>query len=178
MLVQYISIISIFFTIQTRTPAATPELACRAEQEEKSDSRPASKAEEEKKGDEVDEVKVEERSEFKEEDHRPKSCEARSTQDEQTVVEEDSSVATTNPVVAKANNEKIKQLVSTEISLEQQLENVQRQLFALKQLPSEIENHLKIVSEQLHKIMELSGVQRSLGNGNGGRRESSGDRDS
>lgn len=83
----------------------------------------------------------------------------------------------TDPAVAKANNEKIKQLVSTEISLEQQLENVQQQLLALKQLPSEIENHLKIVSEQLHKIMELSGVQ-SLGNGNGGRRGSLGNRDS
>jgi len=58
------------------------------------------------------------------------------------------------------------------------LENVQQQLLALKQLPSEIENHLKIVSEQLHKIMELSGVQRSLGNENSDRRESSGDRDS
>ncbi|XP_024880261.1 glutamic acid-rich protein-like isoform X2 [Temnothorax curvispinosus] len=158
---------------ETTTPAATPELACRAEQEGKSDSRPVSKAEGEKKGDEVDEIKAEERPEFKEEDHRPESCEARSTQDEQVATEEDSSVSTTDPAAAKANNEKIKQLVSTEIGLEQQLENVQRQLLALKQLPSEIENHLKIVSEQLHKIMELSGVQRSVGNGNGGRRGSS-----
>lgn len=53
------------------------------------------------------------------------------------------------------------------------MENVQRQLLALRQLPSEIENHLRIVSEQLHKIMELSGVQRSVGSGNGGRRGSS-----
>ncbi|XP_011169574.1 glutamic acid-rich protein isoform X2 [Solenopsis invicta] len=158
---------------ETTTPAATPELACTAEQEKKSDSRPVSKAEGEKNDDKVDEIKAEERSEFKE-NHRPESCEARSTQDEQTgVAKEDSSVSAIDPAVAKTNNEKIKQLVSTEISLEQQLENVQRQLLALKQLPSEIENHLKIVSEQLHKIMELSGVQRSLGNGNGGRRGSS-----
>ncbi|KYN20941.1 PDZ and LIM domain protein Zasp [Trachymyrmex cornetzi] len=149
---------------------STPEFVCRTEQEGKSDSRPASKAEEteEKKGYEVDEVEAKERPEFKEED-RPESCKARLTQDEQTVAEEDSSVSTSDPVAVKTNNkEKIKQLVSTEISLEQQLENVQRQLLALKQLPSEIENHLKIVSEQLHMIMELSGVQGSLGNRNGG----------
>lgn len=70
----------------------------------------------------------------------------------------------------------IKELVTTEIDLEKQLENVQRQLLALKQLPSEIENHLRIVSEQLHTIMELSGV-RSLGNGQQRRDDSSGDRD-
>lgn len=62
-------------------------------------------------------------------------------------------------LAAKVDKEKIKELVSTEINLERQLENVQRQLLALKQLPSEIESHLKIVSEQLQKIMELSGVQ-------------------
>lgn len=56
------------------------------------------------------------------------------------------------------DRDKIKELVTTEISLERQLESVQHQLLALKQLPSEIEKHLKIVSEQLHKIMELSGV--------------------
>ncbi|XP_018392113.1 PREDICTED: trichohyalin-like isoform X2 [Cyphomyrmex costatus] len=158
---------------ETTTPA-TQEFVCRAEQEGKSDSRPVSKAEEirEKKDDEIDEDEAKERPESKEED-RPESCKARLTQDEQTVAEEDSSVSTSDPVAVKINNEKIKQLVSTEISLEQQLESVQRQLFALKRLPSEIENHLKIVSEQLHKIMELSGVQRSLGNGNGGCRESS-----
>ncbi|KAG5317514.1 ZASP protein, partial [Pseudoatta argentina] len=151
------------------TTSATQEFVCRAEQEGKSDSRPASKAEEteEKESDEVDEIEAKERPEFKEED-RPESCKARLTQDEQTVAEEDSSVSTSDPVAVKTNNkEKIKQLVSTEISLEQQLENVQRQLLVLKQLPSEIENHLKIVSEQLHMIMELSGVQRSFGNGNG-----------
>ncbi|XP_018349491.1 PREDICTED: interaptin-like isoform X2 [Trachymyrmex septentrionalis] len=154
----------------SETTSATQEFVCRAEQEGKSDSRPASKAEEteEKKSDEVDEIEAKERPEFKEED-RPESCKARLTQDEQTVAEEDSSVSISDPVAVKTNNkEKIKQLVSTEISLEQQLENVQRQLLALKQLPSEIENHLKIVSEQLHMIMELSGVQRSFGNGNGG----------
>lgn len=120
---------------------------------------------------------MEERSESKEEDYRPESRETRSTQDETAAAEEDWNVSATDPGAVKANNEKIKQLVSTEISLEQQLENVQRQLFALKQLPSEIENHLRIVSEQLHKIMELSGVQRSFGNGNGGRCGSSDDRD-
>ncbi|KAK0171392.1 hypothetical protein PV328_009130 [Microctonus aethiopoides] len=69
------------------------------------------------------------------------------------------------------DKEKIKQLVSTELSLEKQLENVQSQLIALKQLPSEIENHLRIVTEQLHKIMELSGVQNGL-NETGSRRSS------
>uniref|UniRef100_A0A0C9QFZ7 ZmpB_1 protein n=1 Tax=Fopius arisanus TaxID=64838 RepID=A0A0C9QFZ7_9HYME len=59
------------------------------------------------------------------------------------------------------DKEKVKALVSTEINLEKQLESVQNQLLALKQLPSEIENHLRIVSEQLHRIMELSGVQSS-----------------
>ncbi|KYQ57591.1 PDZ and LIM domain protein Zasp [Trachymyrmex zeteki] len=156
------------------TTSATQEFVCRAEQEGTSDSRPISKAEEteQKKGDEVDEIEAKERPEFKKD--RPESCKARLTQDEQTVAEEDSSVSTSDPVIVNTKNEeKIKQLVSTEFSLEQQLENVQRQLLALKQLPSEIENHLKIVSEQLHKIMELSGVQRSLGNGNGGCRGSS-----
>ncbi|KAK0179248.1 hypothetical protein PV327_008055 [Microctonus hyperodae] len=70
------------------------------------------------------------------------------------------------------DKEKIKQLVSTEISLEKQLESVQSQLIALKQLPSEIENHLRIVTEQLHKIMELSGVQNGL-NETGSRQSSS-----
>lgn len=67
--------------------------------------------------------------------------------------------------MAKVDSDKIKELVTTEIKLEQQLEDVQRQLLALRQVPSEIENHLKIVSEQLNKIMELSGV-RLLGNKN------------
>ncbi|XP_043468093.1 titin-like isoform X2 [Leptopilina heterotoma] len=57
------------------------------------------------------------------------------------------------------DEQKLKELVSTEISLEKQLESVQKQLLALKQLPSEIENHLRIVSEQLYKIMELSGIR-------------------
>ncbi|XP_034950656.1 glutamic acid-rich protein-like [Chelonus insularis] len=61
------------------------------------------------------------------------------------------------------DKQKIQELVSTEISLEKQLENVQNQLLALKQLPAEIENHLKIVSEQLFKIMELSGVNSRRG---------------
>ncbi|KZC14733.1 hypothetical protein WN55_07482 [Dufourea novaeangliae] len=62
-------------------------------------------------------------------------------------------------VASKVDKEKIKELVSTEIDLEKQLENVQRQLLSLKQLPSEIESHLRIVSEQLQMIMQLSGVQ-------------------
>nr|XP_050851022.1 apoptotic chromatin condensation inducer in the nucleus-like isoform X3 [Vespula vulgaris] len=62
-------------------------------------------------------------------------------------------------VASKVDREKIKELVRTEINLEKQLENVQSQLLALKQLPSEIENHLRVVSEQLRVIMELSGVQ-------------------
>lgn len=73
-------------------------------------------------------------------------------------------------VAAKVDKEKIKELVSTEINLEKQLENVQRQLLALKQLPSEIESHLRIVSEQLQKIMELSGVQNGATDNGEGRR--------
>lgn len=57
------------------------------------------------------------------------------------------------------DEQKLKELVTTEISLEKQLESVQKQLLALKHLPSEIENHLRIVSEQLYKIMELSGIR-------------------
>ncbi|XP_043270514.1 titin-like isoform X3 [Venturia canescens] len=71
------------------------------------------------------------------------------------------------PQVPTFDKEKVKELVSTEISLEKQLEAVQNQLLALKQLPSEIENHLRIVSEQLHKIMELSGVQNGEEESNG-----------
>ncbi|RLU19852.1 hypothetical protein DMN91_008411 [Ooceraea biroi] len=123
------------------------------------------------RSDEIDEISAEKRIESEEEDYRPESRAAGSTQDEAATAEEDSSVSTTDPA-AKA--EKIKELVSTEINLEQQLENVQRQLLALKQLPSEIENHLRIVSDQLHKIMELSGMQGFFGNGNGGCHELSG----
>lgn len=107
------------------------------------------------------------------------SCTAEFAQEETTAPEEESSVSTTDTTTIKVTNEKIKKLVSTEISsLEQQLENVQRQLFALKQLPSEIENHLRTVSDQLHKIMELSGMQRYLSNENCGGCKSSGDRNS
>ena len=74
-------------------------------------------------------------------------------------------------LASKVNKEKIKELVSTEINLEKQLENVQRQLLALKQLPSEIESHLRIVSDQLQKIMELSGVQNGATSNGEGRRE-------
>lgn len=63
------------------------------------------------------------------------------------------------PSLPQLDEQKLKELVSTEINLEKQLESVQKQLLALKQLPSEIENHLRIVSEQLYKIMELSGMR-------------------
>lgn len=133
---------------------------------------------------EPDESKTDERSEgarSEEEDHDPECRRATPTQDE-TAAGEDSSVSerqTTDSAGEVFDSEKIKELVTTEISLEEQLENVQRQLLALKQLPSEIENHLRIVSEQLHAIMELSGV-RSFGNRTGQQRcdDSSGDRDS
>ena len=68
-------------------------------------------------------------------------------------------------VAVTMDRDKIKELVTTEISLERQLESVQSQLLALKQLPTEIEKHLQIVSEQLHKIMELSGVDQQQVNG-------------
>lgn len=87
----------------------------------------------------------------------------------------DIKVQPTEPIVEPVivfDREKVKELVSTEISLEKQLENVQNQLLALKQLPAEIENHLKVVSEQLYKIMELSGVKN--GSQTGSRRSSSG----
>ncbi|XP_008558434.1 uncharacterized protein LOC103578948 [Microplitis demolitor] len=86
----------------------------------------------------------------------------------------DIKVQPTEPIVEPVivfDREKVKELVSTEISLEKQLENVQNQLLALKQLPAEIENHLKVVSEQLYKIMELSGVKN--GSQTGSRRSSS-----
>jgi len=156
------------------TSTTTSEFTCTEDQEEEFNSRPASKATEETRNDEIDEVKVEKKTEYEEEDHRPESRTAEYAQEETITVDEDSSVSTTDPA---AQAEKIKELVSTEISLEQRLENVHRQLLALKQLPNEIENHLKIVSEQLHKIMELSGVQGFFGNGNGCR-ELSGDQDS
>ncbi|KAL6422015.1 hypothetical protein ACFW04_010838 [Cataglyphis niger] len=157
---------------ETITSVATPTLTCRAEQEERSESRSSSKAEGEEKSDETDEYKTKERSESKEENYRSESRAAGSSQDETAASEEDSSVSTTDRAATKADSERIKELVTTEFSLEQQLENVQRQLLALKQLPSEIENHLKIVSEQLYKIMELSGMQRSFGNESGGHRGS------
>lgn len=75
-------------------------------------------------------------------------------------------------LASKVDREKIRELVRTEINLEKQLENVQSQLLALKQLPSEIENHLRVVSEQLRMIMELSGVQNG-GSTVGSRRGSS-----
>lgn len=113
------------------------------------------------------EANIEEKSEcdFKEEEnHCTKSSTVGITQDETSAEEDVSEKQTTD--TAKVDSEKIKELVTTEIRLEQQLEDVQRQLLALRQVPNEIENHLRIVSEQLNKIMELSGV-RTLDNGNG-----------
>ncbi|XP_032671029.1 titin [Odontomachus brunneus] len=137
----------------------TPEPSCEVAGEEKN---------------EPNESKTDEGSEGarnEEEDYDSECRRATPTQDE-TAAGEDSSVSgrqTTDSAGEVFDSEKIKELVTTEISLEQQLENVQRQLLALKQLPSEIENHLRIVSDQLHAIMELSGV-RSLGNRSGQQR--------
>ncbi|XP_015591706.1 glutamic acid-rich protein isoform X3 [Cephus cinctus] len=130
------------------TPSATPEPT-----EEKSDfgteSRPESKLEEIVEVAETDSAEL---AEPAEDQLEPTVEEPQEEEPVDRIMEE-------VQAVSKLNKEKIKELVSTEISLEKQLENVQSQLLALKQLPSEIENHLKIVSEQLHKIMELSGVQ-------------------
>ncbi|XP_072765025.1 uncharacterized protein [Anoplolepis gracilipes] len=161
-----------FIIIKTITPETTPTLTCRTEQEERLESRSASKVKEEEKSDEADEFKTEEKTESKEENYRSESRAAGSSQDETTALEEESS-GSTDQAATKVDSEKVKELVSTEFNLEQQLENVQRQLLALKQLPNEIESHLKIVSEQLQKIMELSGMQRSLGNGSNDHHRSS-----
>ncbi|XP_058804967.1 uncharacterized protein LOC131672052 [Phymastichus coffea] len=78
----------------------------------------------------------------------------------QVVIRRPSKAEVDVEVEVTMDRDKIKELVTTEISLERQLASVQSQLMALKQLPSEIEKHLRIVSEQLHKIMELSGVDQ------------------
>lgn len=157
--------------VQTTTPVATPEPARRAEEEKtESDSRPASKAEGDEK--DVDETKTEERSKSKED----RCSEPRAISSE---IEEESSISEkrtpreAESIRENPEAERIKELVTVEFGLEQQLEDVQRQLLALKQLPGEIENHLRIVSEQLRKIMELSGV-RVLGNGSGQQRRDGG----
>ncbi|KAG7199074.1 hypothetical protein KM043_017974 [Ampulex compressa] len=142
------------------TPSATPDPAVRSDGEQEPDSRPTSKAE-------VSDADVkEEGSVCTEENYQlaESPCTEQPRQEEtpeEVVTGIEEQIA---DLASTVDREKIKELVSTEINLEKQLENVQRQLLALKQLPSEIENHLRIVSEQLQKVMELSGVQY----GNGG----------
>ncbi|XP_033351623.1 probable inactive protein kinase DDB_G0270444 isoform X3 [Bombus vosnesenskii] len=159
------------------TPSATPEPSgCRSDQERELESRPESKAE----------SKAESKPEESETEQQPEetiacdegNAEAASVHEEETQQERTTQGSILSEiekemanVAAKVDKEKIKELVSTEINLEKQLENVQRQLLALKQLPSEIESHLRIVSEQLQKIMELSGVQNGATDNDEGRRE-------
>ncbi|XP_043257533.1 protein IWS1 homolog isoform X3 [Colletes gigas] len=147
------------------TPSATPDPGCRSDQEREAESRPESKAESS-------------RPEESDTDQRPEENVSR---DEETAVvtetarDEDASRehSTRETVLneieremadlsSKFDKEKIRELVNSEIDLKKQLDNVQRQLLALKQLPSEIETHLRIVSEQLQKIMELSGAQNGV----------------
>ncbi|XP_071857887.1 uncharacterized protein isoform X4 [Bombus fervidus] len=159
------------------TPSATPEPSgCRSDQERELESRPESKAEskaESKPEESETEQQPEETIPCNEGNDEVASVHEEETQQERTtqgsiLSEIEKEMAN---VAAKVDKEKIKELVSTEINLEKQLENVQRQLLALKQLPSEIENHLRIVSEQLQKIMELSGVQNGATDNDEGRRE-------
>ncbi|XP_029033510.1 titin-like isoform X4 [Osmia bicornis bicornis] len=149
------------------TPAATPEPTCsdqpQSRPESKADSKPEdSEGEREGRTPETgcneEKVDLEASEEEKEEQ----------TTREKVFGEIEKEMA---DLASKVNKEKIKELVSTEINLEKQLENVQRQLLALKQLPSEIESHLRIVSDQLQKIMELSGVQNGATSNGEGRRE-------
>ncbi|XP_031779135.1 FK506-binding protein 5-like isoform X2 [Nasonia vitripennis] len=142
-------------TPEKATPPTTPEPRREAQGSEVGDSRPQSQAE-------VIEI-VESTEEDKEQSVEPEP------RVEEPAEEESAQVLIRRPsaalqdvdveVAVTMDRDKIKELVTTEISLERQLESVQSQLMALKQLPSEIEKHLKIVSEQLHKIMELSGVE-------------------
>ncbi|KOX77914.1 hypothetical protein WN51_05800 [Melipona quadrifasciata] len=145
------------------TPSATPEPGgCRSDQEREPESRPESKAESKQEESETEQQQPEGTTPCEEENHETESVRGEETHSQEQTAQEsvlneiEKEMAN---VAATVNKEKIKELVSTEINLEKQLENVQRQLLALKQLPSEIESHLRIVSEQLQKIMELSGVQ-------------------
>lgn len=54
---------------------------------------------------------------------------------------------------------KMRELLDAEIMLEKQFEKVRLQLSFLKQLPLEIDKHLKFVMDQLHKIIELSKIE-------------------
>ncbi|XP_076380990.1 uncharacterized protein LOC117220254 isoform X3 [Megalopta genalis] len=142
------------------TPSATPEPGYRSDQEREVDSRPESKAESARPDSEADrrsqEDILEQESPEPEASREEETCSIQQSSRETVISEIEKEMA---EIASKVDREKIKELVSTEINLEKQLENVQRQLLSLKQLPSEIENHLRIVSEQLQKIMELSGVQ-------------------
>ncbi|XP_076662437.1 uncharacterized protein LOC143365794 isoform X2 [Halictus rubicundus] len=149
------------------TPSATPEPGYRSDQEREIDSRPQSKAESLKpdvyEAEQSPEVEIGEHTTPEPEaviDEEP--CSKQQSTRESVLDKIEKEMA---DIASKVDREKIKELVSTEIDLEKQLENVQRQLLSLKQLPSEIECHLRIVSEQLQKIMELSGVQNGAQNG-------------
>ncbi|XP_031774821.1 golgin subfamily A member 6-like protein 22 [Apis florea] len=144
------------------TPSATPEPGYRSDQEP--ESRPESKAE--SKPEESSEAERAEEAVVSACNNAEEKVEEEKVRGEEGAEERTTHESVLNEieremadVAAKVDKEKIKELVTTEINLEKQLENVQRQLLSLKQLPTEIENHLRIVSEQLQKIMELSGVQ-------------------
>lgn len=160
---------------QVSTPTVTPEPGRSSRQEV--DSRPESKAEPaDSEPSEQDGVR--EGADREEDKSQPEEAVVEEPTHEDDATTEEMSCPRSQssyPAIPTFDKEKVKELVSTEISLEKQLECVQNQLLALKQLPSEIENHLRIVSEQLHKIMELSGVQN--GGERGGRRDSSGSSD-
>ncbi|XP_076162668.1 uncharacterized protein LOC143144275 isoform X3 [Ptiloglossa arizonensis] len=150
------------------TPSATPDPGCRSDQEHEVESRPESKAESTRP---EESEETEERPEVATASCDEETSEQEVTRDEEVHQEQTKRESVLNEIeremadlASKVDKEKIKELVSTEINLEKQLENVQRQLLALKQLPSEIESHLRIVSEQLQKIMELSGVQNGATN--------------
>ncbi|XP_076246685.1 uncharacterized protein LOC143186793 isoform X2 [Calliopsis andreniformis] len=134
------------------TPSATPDPGGRSDQEREAESRPESKAESKREESEGDQRAEDTRSE----ENEPETTREEDVSQESVLSELEKEMA---DVASMVDKEKIRELVSTEIDLEKQLENVQRQLLTLKQLPSEIESHLRIVSEQLQKIMELSGVQ-------------------
>ncbi|XP_053979243.1 protein IWS1 homolog isoform X2 [Hylaeus volcanicus] len=148
------------------TPSATPDPGCRSDQEGGAESRPESKAESTKPDGSESEERQQEAASCDEE-----TVEREAERDEEGDKEQSTRESVLNEIekemadlATKVDKEKIKELVSTEINLEKQLENVQRQLLALKQLPSEIESHLRIVSEHMQKIMELSGVQNGVQN--------------
>ncbi|XP_078039870.1 uncharacterized protein LOC144471574 isoform X2 [Augochlora pura] len=153
-------------TPEPPTPETTPEPGYRSDQEREVDSRPESKAESAKPDSEADQRSqediLEQASPEPEVSREEETCSIQRSARETVISEIEKEMA---DVASKVDREKIKELVSTEINLEKQLENVQQQLLSLKQLPSEIESHLRIVSEQLQKIMELSGVQNGVQNG-------------